>query len=88
MVEWGLNWLRAKVSSDAPRGDYEEGLKTVEAEMKVWREMVKRNREMKELKIETERLEGLLKEVVGLFKPVEIGKDGRITKGKKRMREE
>jgi hypothetical protein len=87
MVEWGLNWLRAKVSSDAPRRDYEEGLKTIEAELKVWREMVKRNREMKELRVETERLDGFLKEVVDLFKPVEVGKGGRITKGKKRMRE-
>ena len=88
MVEWGLDWLRAKVSSDAPRRDYEGGLETVEAEMKVWREMVKRNRDIKELRVETERLDRLLKEVVGLFKPLEVGKDGRIIKGKKRMREE
>jgi hypothetical protein len=59
MVQCGLNWLRAKVSSDAPRRDYEEGLKTVEAELNVWREMVKMNREMKELRVETERLDGL-----------------------------
>jgi len=87
MVDWGLSWLKAKVSSDAPKGDYEEGIQTVEAEMKAWKEMVKRNSEIKELKMEVERLEGFRKEVVALFKPVKIGKDGRF-KGKKRLRDE
>jgi hypothetical protein len=88
MMEWGLDWLMAKVSSDAPTGDYKEGLEVIEDELKAWKELLKRNKELKELKVEVERMEGLLKEVSGFFKPVEIGKDGRILKRKKSRKDE
>jgi hypothetical protein len=88
MIEWGLDWLMAKLSSDAPTGDYKGGLEVIEDELKAWKELLKRNKEMPELKLEVERLEGLLKEVSGFFKPVKLGKDGKILKRKKSRKDE
>ena len=88
MMEWKLDWLTAKVSSDAPMGDYKEGLEVIKDELKAWKKLLKRNKEIKDLVVEVKRMEGLLKEVSGFFKPIEIGKDGRILKQKKSRKDE
>jgi hypothetical protein len=53
MVEWGLDWLRAKARGPAPIGDYIGEFHTIKSEVEAWQNLLKDNpneKESKELK--------------------------------------
>lgn len=45
MVSWGLNWMKGKLGTDAPPGDYEGELDTIQSKLNSWRDLVKVNRQ-------------------------------------------